>query len=64
MKQEDYLGLTKKMAQDKAEGKNMIFRLIRMDKEGFFTYPDDNDKRDDRVCIEIDNGKVSKVSFM
>lgn len=61
MKAEDFIGLTKKMAQDKAEGRNMIFRLIRVDKEYFFKYPDD--ERADRVCIEIDGGKVSKVTF-
>ena len=55
------LGLSKKMAQDKAEGKNLIFRLIRIDGENYFPYPDD--KRGDRVCVEIDGGKVSKVSF-
>ena len=62
MKQEDFIGLTKKMAQDKAEGRNMIFRLIRVDKNSFFDYP--ADERTDRVCIEIDNGKVTKVTFI
>jgi hypothetical protein len=62
MKQEDFLGLTKKMAQDRAEGRNLIFRLIRVDKENFFDYP--TDERNDRVCIEIDAGKVTKVIFI
>lgn len=61
MKEKDFLGLTKKNAQDKAEKSNLIFRLIRSDQETFFTYPGDN--RSDRVCIEIDQGKVTKVSF-
>lgn len=62
MKQEDFIGLTKKMAQDKAEGRNMIFRLIRVDKNNFFDYP--KDERTDRVCIEIDDAKVTKVTFI
>lgn len=62
MKQEDFLGLTKKQAQDRSEGRNMIFRLIRVDKENFFDYP--SDERNDRICVEIDNGKVSKVTFL
>lgn len=56
-----FLGLSKKRAQDVAEGKNMIFRLIRIDTEAFYAYPED--KRTDRVCIEIDNGAVSKASI-
>ncbi len=61
MKASDYLGLSKKSAQDKAERQNMIFRLIRVDAEGFFSFP--VDKREDRVCIEIDKGVVTKVTF-
>jgi len=56
-----YLGLTKKSAQNKAEQQNLIFRLIRVDTEDFLSYPDD--KRTDRVCCEIDDGKVSKASI-
>lgn len=61
MKIEDFLGLSKKSAQDKAEAKNLIFRLIRVDGDNFFSYP--ADKREDRICVEIDKGKVSKVTF-
>lgn len=57
----DYVGLTKKGAQNKAEANNLIFRLIRVDGETFLSYPDDT--RDDRVCVEIDSGLVSKVVF-
>lgn len=60
-KEEDFLGLSKKGAQDLADNKNLIFRLIRVDDKNMFSYP--ADKRDDRVCIEIDKGKVSKVTF-
>ena len=56
-----FLGLSKKRAQDVAEGKNMIFRLIRIDGESFYGYPED--KREDRVCIEIDKGAVTKASI-
>jgi hypothetical protein len=56
----EYISLTKKQAQDKAERKNFIFRLIRIDAESFLPYPDD--VRQDRLCVEIDDGKVSKVT--
>jgi hypothetical protein len=61
MKSEDFLGLTKKGAQDKAEAKNLIFRLIRKDEQTFFSYPTDN--RIDRICVEIDKGQVTKAVF-
>lgn len=57
----DFVGLTKKGAQNKAEACNLIFRLIRVDSENYLTYPDE--KRTDRVCVEIDDGKVSKASL-
>jgi hypothetical protein len=56
-----FLGLTKKQAQNKAEARNFIFRLIRVDTENFFDYP--TDERADRVCIEIDKGVVTKATF-
>ncbi len=61
MKVEDYIGLHKKAAQNLSERHNMIFRLISIDGEPFFEHPED--KRDDRVCVEIENGKVVKASF-
>lgn len=61
MKSEDFIGLTKKGAMDKAEAKNFIFRLIRINEKNFFSYP--SDTRTDRVCIEIDNGAVSKATI-
>jgi len=63
MKETDYLGLTKKSAQDRAEGKNLIFRLIKSEGKDFFSYPEDHEARQDRVCVEIENGKVVKVLF-
>ena len=56
-----FMGLTKKGAQNKAEALNLIFRLIRIDSEAFYAYPED--KREDRVCVEIDNGSVTKASI-
>jgi hypothetical protein len=56
-----FLKLSKKRAQDKAESLNMIFRLIRIDEENFLSYPDDY--RDDRVCVEVDGGVVSKATI-
>lgn len=61
MKAEDLLGMTKKRAQDEAEIRNYIFRIIRIDTTDFQAYPDD--VRTDRVCVEIDNGRVSKVTL-
>jgi hypothetical protein len=61
MKSEDFLGLTKKGAQDKAEAKNFIFRLIRKDDQTFFSYP--SDVRADRICVEIDKGAVTKATI-
>jgi len=56
----DFIGQTKKGAQNMAEAKAMIFRLIRIDEEAYFSYPEE--KREDRVCVEIDEGKVTKAS--
>lgn len=56
-----YIGLGKRPAQNKAERDNLIFRLIRVDGENLLPYPDD--KRDDRICVEMDNEKVSKATI-
>lgn len=56
----EYLGLTKKAAQNLAEKRGLIFRLISVDGEGFLPYPDD--ARDDRVCVEIQGGQVTKAT--
>lgn len=58
---ESFVGLTKKGAQNKAESMNLIFRLVRIDGADFLGYPEDS--RDDRVCVEIDNGNVSKATI-
>jgi hypothetical protein len=54
-----FIGLTKSGAIDKAEKNNLIFRLIRIDDRSFFSYPEK--KNLSRICVEIDNGKVSKA---
>jgi len=61
MKEEQYLNLSKRSAQNLAEAQNFLFRLISVDGDPFMPYPEDT--RDDRVCIEITAGKVSKVVF-
>jgi hypothetical protein len=58
---ESFIGLSKKSAQNLAESKNMIFRLIRIDDERFLDYPEET--LYDRVCIEIDQGKVTKSTI-
>ncbi len=56
-----FLQMSKKSAQDLAESKNLIFRLISIDGEPFFSYPEDT--RTDRVCVVIENGKVIKATI-
>ena len=60
-KAEDFLGLSKFAAQAKAENRNMIFRLIKVDDKEFFAYPSETDIRTDRVCCELEGGKVVKA---
>ncbi len=60
-KADTFLGLTKKGAQNKAEEMNLIFRLVRIDGADFLGYPEDN--REDRICVEIDNGSVTKATI-
>lgn len=58
---DEFIGLTKKQAQDKAESKNLIFRLIKINGRDFFDYPEET--RTDRICIEIENDRVSKATL-
>ncbi len=55
----DYVGMTKHGAQNIAEKRNMIFRLISVDGDPFLAYPED--QRDDRICVELVGGKVTKA---
>ena len=59
VKAEDFIGLPKHKAQDVAEMKNLIFRLIRIDDEPYLPYPDEFYA--ERICVEIDNGRVTKA---
>lgn len=61
-----FLNKTKKGSQDLAEKNNLIYRLIRIDNENYVPYPSESDDRSeikDRICIEIDNGKVTKATY-
>jgi hypothetical protein len=58
---DDFIGLSKFRGQDLAEAKNMIFRLISINGEPFLSYPEENEKRDDRVCVEILDGKIVRA---
>jgi hypothetical protein len=59
MEATNFVGLSKKEAQDLADQLNLIFRLIRVDEKNTQNYPED--EREDRICIEIDKGKISKA---
>lgn len=61
MNADTFVGLTKKGAQNLAEASNLIFRLIKVDGADYLTYPEDT--REDRVCVEIENGKVTKATI-
>lgn len=61
LKAENYIGLPKRAAQNRAEADNILFHLVKVDGKPFFDYP--TDTRTDRVCVEIEAGKVVKVTF-
>jgi hypothetical protein len=61
IKAEDFIGRTKMAAQNLAEGKNMLFRLLSIDGDPYFSIPEDI--RTDRVCIHITNGLVSAATI-
>lgn len=54
------IGMPKKDAQNLAERMNMIFRLMSVDGKVFLGPPQDPG-RDDRLCVELENGRVSKA---
>lgn len=58
---QDFVGLSKKGAQDKAEAKNLVFRLVAVDGETFLGWPDDSYPQ--RVCCVIEKGKVTEARF-
>lgn len=57
-----FVGMGKRRAQNEAESRNLIFRLVSVDGEKILGYPED-DPRDDRVCVEIENDKVCKATI-
>lgn len=57
----EFIGMSKVGAQNRAESKNWVFRLVSVNGEVFLGYPEDT--RDDRVCVEIVNGKVVKAEI-
>lgn len=56
-----FVGLSKKGAQDLAEAKGLIFRLVSMNGETYLGYPEDT--RTDRICCELADSKVTKATL-
>lgn len=61
MTADDFIGLSKKRAQDVAEYNSLIFRLVRVDSEEMLGYPTDTNA--ERICVEIEKGIVVKASI-
>lgn len=57
-----FIGMGKRESQNYADSLNFVYRLCRVDGEQFFSYPAEEEKRNDRICIEIENGKVVKAT--
>lgn len=55
----EFVGLSKKDAQNLCDVRNFIFRLIRVDERNMLSYPEDT--RIDRVCVELEKGRVVKA---
>lgn len=55
----EFVGMGKRPAQNKAEARGLIFRLVSVDGEQILGYPEDS--RDDRVCVEVEGTKVVKA---
>lgn len=62
MTADDFLGLSKRSAQDKAEQLNLIFRLVSVDGVDFLGLPTD-DARTDRICIVMFGGVVTQATI-
>jgi len=58
---DDFIGLGKKKAQDVAEYNSLIFRLVSVDGEEMLGYPTDTNA--ERICVEIESGKVVRASI-
>lgn len=59
--QEQFIGLTKKRAQDLADKNNLIFWLVRIDGVDFLGEP--KDIRDDRICVELNKCEIIKATI-
>jgi hypothetical protein len=59
----EFLGLSKKRAQDVAEFKSLVFRLVSVDGERFLGYPPEDETRNDRICVEVEKGAVVKATI-
>ena len=59
--QEQFVGLTKKRAQDLADKNNLIFWLVSIDGNNYFGYP--TDSREDRICVEIAKSEIVKATI-
>ena len=53
---DDFIGLSKHAAFDLAELNYLIFRLVSVNGELFLGHPED--RRDDRICVIIEDQKV------
>jgi hypothetical protein len=58
---DQFISLSKAAGQNLAEAKNMIFRLLSIDGEPFFSLPED--ERTDRVCVDLVDGKIVKATI-
>lgn len=58
---QEYIGMEKRAAQNKAEKQNLIFRLVSVDGRKMLGMPED--QCPDRICITIDNGVVSSAEM-
>ena len=57
----DFLGLSKRSAQDKAEQLNLIFRLVSVDGVDYLGLP--TDVRTDRICVILFGGVVTQATI-
>jgi hypothetical protein len=57
----EWIGLSKHKGQDLCEARNMIFRLLSVDGEAYFSMPDESEKRTDRVCVDIVDTRIVKA---
>ena len=62
MNASDFLGLSKRSAQDKAEQLNLIFRLVSVDGVDYLGLPTD-DVRTDRICVVLFGGVVTQATI-